>query len=249
MNTNLKTRVGRPLRCLLAALVTVALPPGVAAQTLNFATSPLFLGTSVKPNVLVVYDNSQSMDGTMSCKLIAGDDVLTRGNIARSVLRSTITSYRSQFQWGLASFGLSGNKLYTTYPYYFGTDAQVVYTNDCIAGISASNGNLRCIANPQNGNGFNFITYAVSGDDPSINDVLYTGDIGNQAYGIGVNGTTTYNVFRGRDATSGWALGNFNNGYVTRLLASMPGATTPTSPAPVWSTRPWRPMPSRTTTT
>ena len=91
----------------LASLLACAPLPS-QAQSINFAQSPLFLGTTVKPNVLVVYDNSQSMDGTMSGKLIAGDDDTTRGNIARSVLRNTITSYRNAFQWGLASFELSG---------------------------------------------------------------------------------------------------------------------------------------------
>ena len=208
MNPTLKAMA----RCLLAALVPVALAPGVAAQVLNFATSPLFLGTTVKPNVLVVYDNSQSMDGTMAGKLIAGDDATTRGNIARSVLRSSITSYRAQFQWGLGSFGLSGTGLYTTYPYYFGSDTQVVYTNDCVAGISASNANLRCVANPQPANGFNFITYAVTGDDPAINDVLYAGDFGNQLYGIGINNSTSYQVYTGHGAGTGWSGGNFSGG-------------------------------------
>ena len=212
MNTSLQTIVWRPMRGLLVALVPVALSPGVAAQALNFATSPLFLGTTVKPNVLVVYDNSQSMDGTMAGKLIAGDDATTRGNIARSVLRSTITSYRAQFQWGLASFGLSGTGLYTTYPYYFGSDTQVVYTNDCVAGISASNANLRCVANPQPANGFNFITYAATGDDPAINDVLYAGNFGNQLYGIGINNSTSYQVYTGHGAGTGWAAGNFSGG-------------------------------------
>ena len=211
MNPTLKAMA----RCLLAALVPVALAPGVAAQVLNFATSPLFLGTTVKPNVLVVYDNSQSMDGTMAGKLIAGDDATTRGNIARSVLRSTITSYRAQFQWGLGSFGLSGTGLYTTYPYYFGSDTQVVYTNDCVAGISASNANLRCVANPQPANGFNFITYGFSGDDNNINDVLYSGDYGPQLYGIGVMNSTNYQVYKSHGAGTGWAAASFANGLGT----------------------------------
>jgi type IV pilus assembly protein PilY1 len=232
MNTNLKSMVWRHQRCLLAALVTMAvtLPPEVAAQALNFASSPLFLGTSVKPNVLMVYDNSQSMDGTMAGKLVAGDDVSTRGNIARAVLRSTITSYRSQFQWGLASFGLSSNNLYTTYPYYFGTDAQVLFTNDCVAGISASNGNLRCIANPQNNNGYNFITYAVSGDDPAINDVLYAGNYGNQLWGIGVNGTTQYQVYQNHDASASWLGGNFSGGLGTWTFTPTDAGFLPSTP-------------------
>ena len=70
----------RPAAALLACLAWLPLAAG--AQTLNFAQTPLFLGTTVKPNVLVVYDNSQSMDGTMAGKLVAGNDDTTRGNIA-----------------------------------------------------------------------------------------------------------------------------------------------------------------------
>ncbi len=202
----------------LAALIGLALAASQCpAQSLNFAQTPLFLGTTVKPNVLVVYDNSQSMDGTMSGRLIAGDDDTTRGNIARSVLRSTITAYRSTFNWGLASFDVSSVGYYTTYPYYFGGDAGVVYTNDCVGGISASNGNRRCIANPLAGNGFNFLTYARSGDDADINDVLYTSDRGPQIFGIGVANSTNYAVYTGRAAGAGtnWVDASFTGGLGT----------------------------------
>ena len=149
--TTLRATLRRPAGA--AAWLALLAAGSASAQALNFASTPLFLGSSVKPNVLVLYDNSQSMDGTMSGALIAGDDANTRGNIARSVLRSTITTYRNQFQWGLASFGLRNTGLYTTYAYYFGSTAPVLFTNDCVAGLSASNGNLRCVANPQAGNG------------------------------------------------------------------------------------------------
>jgi len=209
---------------LLAAVGATALlaPPQALAQALNFAQSPLFLGSTVKPNVLVVYDNSQSMDGTMAGKLIAGSDAATRGNIARSVLRNTMASYRSTFQWGLASFALSNSGVYTTYAYYFGSDAEVRYTNDCVANVSMSNNGLRCVANPQTVNGFNFITYGLSGDDPAINDVLYTGDFGNQLYGIGVNNSTSYKVWASHGAGSNWTAGEFS------ILRGNPWTFTPT---------------------
>ena len=227
-----------PSRRWLAAAALLALWPTVGQpQTITFAQSPLFLGTTVKPNVLVVYDNSQSMDGTMSGKLIAGSDATTRGNIARSVLRNTITSYRNSFRWGLASFGLSSSNLRTTYPYFFGSDAQMVYTNDCVGGISASNANRRCIANPQPANGFNFITYELSGDDANINDVLYTNDIGGQIYGIGVNGTTNYSVYSNHGAGTGWNAGDFSG-----ALPGSPWGFTPTDAGYLPATPPNRRM-------
>ena len=214
MNSNLamtRRHAAGLVFCSAGALGLLAWPAATQAQLLNLAQSPLFLGTAVKPNVLTVYDNSQSMDGTMAGKLIAGSDAATRGNIARTVLRSTITTYRNTFQWGLASFDLRNQSLNTTYAYYFGSDAEVVYTNDCVGGISASNAGLRCVANPEPANGFNFLTYGFTGDDPSINDVLYTGDLGPQLYGIGVNNSTNYNTYRSRGAGAGWGNGNFAN--------------------------------------
>ena len=137
-STSFLLRVGPPTR--LCALLMLAFGPGgSSAQTINFAQIPLYVSTSVKPNLLAIYDNSESMDGTMAGKLIAGDDPSTRGNVARDVLRNTITTYRNTFQWGLGSFELVGAPaLYTTYAYYFGSDLQVRYTNDCVAGISAA---------------------------------------------------------------------------------------------------------------
>ena len=237
----MKPSLKRALRC-AGMIALAAAATGGWAQTLNFATSPLFLGTSVKPNVLVLYDNSQSMDGTMAGKLIAGNDASTRGNIARSVLRSTITTYRNQFQWGLASFGLSGAGVYTTYAYYFGKDAEVVYTNDCVAGLSASNANRRCVANPQPGNGWNFLTYAVTGDDPAINDVLYSGDYGNQLYGIGVANSTAYQVYNSHGAGTGWSGGSFSGGLGTWNFTPTDAGFLPSTPPHsriFWLKRAW----------
>ncbi|WP_250903353.1 hypothetical protein [Ralstonia pickettii] len=87
----------------LALLISSLLPLTTNAALLTIAQYPLFLSSNTAtPNILVVYDNSQSMDGTMTGKLIAGNDPTTRGNIARSVITSTISNYRTQFNWGLA---------------------------------------------------------------------------------------------------------------------------------------------------
>lgn len=227
-----------------AGATALLVSPPAQSQTLNFAQSPLFLGTTVKPNVLVVYDNSQSMDGTMAGRVIAGDDPSTRGNIARTVLRDTITAYRSAFNWGLASFGLVNPAVYTTYAYYFGNDDEVRFTNDCIAGVSLTNNGLRCVANPQPDNGFNFITYRFSGDDPAINDVLYAGNFGNQLYGIGVNNSTSYRVYANHLVGAGWTAADFNgwpNGNVWTFTPTDAGylPATPPNSRMFWLRRAW----------
>ena len=100
-----------PRICLfpLPALLALAAGP-VLAQTVSLAQSPLYLEAGVKPNVLVVYDNSPSMEfmlpGGQGTVALAHPN--TRGNIARAALRDIISTYRTQFRWGLATFENQG---------------------------------------------------------------------------------------------------------------------------------------------
>ena len=253
-------------RLMLFGLTAAALVPAAEAAGLpgylNLAQYPLFLSGNVAPNVLVLYDNSESMDGTMAGKLIAGSDPTTRGNIARSVITSTISSYRTSFNWGLASFRHDGDgasspagTLYNTFAYYFGDSSTppsptaMVFTNDCVNGISASNAGERCIANPQPANGYSYITYAASGDDPDINDVLYYGGNFTNLWGVGINGTTSYNVYSSRNATSNatsWTSADFSTsgcgicgtwGFTPTDAGFLP--STPPYPRQFWIPRAW----------
>ncbi len=157
-----------------AALTCVTSSPSFAAAT-DLSDVPMVVKNSVKANVLSIFDNSQSMDAFMAGKLVTGTDPDTRGNIGRRVLRNIVTTYRSNFNWGLMSFELQDEnpQLYPTYAYYFGDAAGMVFTDDCVGGFSASNGGRGCAANPQPFPGGNFVTYDRSGDDPDILDVLY----------------------------------------------------------------------------
>ncbi|HEX5865096.1 MAG TPA: pilus assembly protein PilY, partial [Casimicrobiaceae bacterium] len=121
----------------LVVLAAVLLAAPLPAAPLSIAQYPLFLTHKTLPNVLVIYDNSESMDGTMAGKLIAGDDPTTRGNIARTVIRNTINSYSGLFNWGLEDFDTNSPRLYSTYPYWLGNDQTMVFTDDCVNGVSA----------------------------------------------------------------------------------------------------------------
>jgi Tfp pilus tip-associated adhesin PilY1 len=178
----------------LAIAIAVLLAESASAAILSIAQYPLFLTHRTLPNVLVIYDNSESMDGTMAGKLIAGDDPTTRGNISRGVIRNTISSFSGQFNWGLESFATYGYGLYSTYPYWLGNDQTMVFTDDCVSGVSASNSGLRCIPNPQPFAGGNFVTYDRASDDPDINDVLYIGYFGVGAWATSAGGGN-YNFY------------------------------------------------------
>jgi type IV pilus assembly protein PilY1 len=220
----------------------LAAPLGaLAAPVFSFSSYPLFLAAAIKPNVMIILDNSESMDATMAGKVINGDDPATRGNIARGILRNLLTSYRDSFNFGIASFNAYGPSLYNTHAYYLGTATTMVYTNDCVAGISASNAGRRCLANPQPGNGYNYITYERSGDDADVNDVLYSYAGDPVLYGIGAGGTS-YHVYNGHDNSSGWNYGNFYGDYgVWGFTPTDAGflPTTETVPRQLWIRRGW----------
>lgn len=180
------------------AFFAVLIVEAPAAAALSISQYPLFLTHKTLPNVLVIYDNSESMDGTMAGKLIAGDDPTTRGNIARSVIRNTVNSFSGQFNWGLENFYTGGAGLYSTYPYWLGNDQTMVFTDDCVNGISASNSGLRCIANPQWDGasvGDRYVTYDRASDDPDINDVLYIGYFGAGAWATTAGGGSYHFYF------------------------------------------------------
>ncbi|MEF8719396.1 MAG: hypothetical protein V5B44_17420 [Candidatus Accumulibacter necessarius] len=156
---------------LLLGLGLATAPAHGAATDLN--DIPMAVSNQVKGNFLVVLDNSQSMDAFMGGALQSGNNPNTRGNIGRDILRGMLGNYRTSFNWGLMSFATAAPSLRDTYVYLMGDDNGMVLTDDCVAGISASNGNRRCVANPEPFAGGRFVTYDVSSDDPWILDVLY----------------------------------------------------------------------------
>ena len=228
------------VRCCMPLLV--AAPLGAfALPVITFSNFPLFLAPAINPNVMVIFDNSESMDATMAGKVISGDDVMTRGNIARGVLRGVLQSYRNNFNWGLTSFETQGDTLYNTHAYFVGDAVTMIYTNDCVAGISVSNAGRRCIPNPQLGNGFTHITYNQSGDDADINDVLYSNANDDQLYGVGAGGTS-YRVYNGRNALTGWDDSDFSGSYGTWNFFPTDAGWLPqsaTMPRQLWVKRGW----------
>lgn len=205
----------------ISLLLSHVVTPAHAGST-DIANVPMAVSNMVTPNVLVIYDNSQSMDAYMNGTLVSGNNANTRGNIGREVMRDSIARYRSAFNWGVMTYQMSSAPaLYNTYAYYLGSDAGMVFTNDCVGyvagippvpGVSPSNGNRRCIANPQPFTGGNFVTYDKTGDDPDIQDVLYDPNVYTGLWGLSAGTGTSYNIYTGHNTASGnsWAPGAFS---------------------------------------
>lgn len=195
----------------------------VQAASLDLANVPMAVRNSVAPNVLVIYDNSQSMDAYMAGTMVSGNDPNTRSTIGRTAMRDAITTYRSAFNWGLMTYGMVTNPpgLYNTYAYYLGSGAGMQFTDDCVGyvsgspptpGTSASNGGRRCVANPQPFTGGNYVTYDKTGDDPDIQDVLYWGGVQSSLWGLTAGAGTSYKIYGTHKTSAGnsWAASAFS---------------------------------------
>ena len=215
----------RALGMSVALITFVASMPVSQAASLDIANVPMAVRNSVTPNVLVIYDNSQSMDAYMNGTMVSGNDPNTRSTIGRTAMRDAITSYRTAFNWGLMTYGMKTNPpgLYNIYAYYLGSDSGMQFTNDCtgyvsgtppVPGISASNGNRRCVANPQPFSGGNFVIYDKTGDDPDIQDVLYWGSGAFQSsmWGLTAGPGTSFKIYGTHNTASGnsWATSAFS---------------------------------------
>lgn len=234
------------LRAAQTLFICLAFGQFVQAQaaSTDIANVPMAVKNSVAPNLLVVYDNSQSMDAYMNGTLVSGNDPNTRGNIGRQVMRNAITAYRTAFNWGLMTYKMSSTPgLYNTWAYYLGSDTGMVFTNDCVGyvdgnpptpGISASNGNRRCIANPQPFTGGNYVTYDKTGDDPDIQDVLYWG-ASSSTYPIIwalTSSGTSYSFYFSHPAVSGnsWAPSAFSSFWATMSFTPTDAGYLPSNP-------------------
>ena len=118
-------------------LVLLGAVPGAVAQTISFAQKPPYLATGVQPNLLVIYDNSQSMEAVMpGGNRTTFTDINTRGNIARQSLRDSITAYKDSFRWGLATFEATTPYIldYSQYGY---PPPMILYYSDKVTGLGS----------------------------------------------------------------------------------------------------------------
>lgn len=89
----------------LSSILTV--PPSLAAP-LVLSNVPLFQTTPQKGNVLLIMDNSNSMDENAAGAAVGSDQPTSKSEIARSVAKNIITTYMGQINLGLMAYQQTG---------------------------------------------------------------------------------------------------------------------------------------------
>ena len=80
----------------------------VRAAELSLADKPLFTSAGYLPNILVIIDNSNSMDEAANGSAVGSDSSESKSEIARGVIKELITTYNGKINLGLMAYQQSG---------------------------------------------------------------------------------------------------------------------------------------------
>lgn len=98
----------------LAYLITGIIPPVMAAThtSAEYQASPPFISRGVKPNVLIIIDNSNSMDEDVVGNAVGSAAPNSRSEIARQAITSLIDANAERMNFGLMAYDQSGISRY-----------------------------------------------------------------------------------------------------------------------------------------
>ncbi|HED34904.1 MAG TPA: hypothetical protein ENJ08_11965 [Gammaproteobacteria bacterium] len=94
-------------RCFIWAGLTLpllALTSSATASLLSIADAPLFVTNAQKANVLVILDNSNSMDESETGEAVGSDSPVSKSEVARNAVKGLITNYTNKINMGLMAY-------------------------------------------------------------------------------------------------------------------------------------------------
>lgn len=74
------------------------------AATLSLPNTPLFLTTSARPNILLILDNSNSMDEAANGSAVGSDSPESKSEIARAALKGVVNDFAGRYNLGLMAY-------------------------------------------------------------------------------------------------------------------------------------------------
>ena len=172
--------------------LTVALSGGLApcayAVPIELSQTPLEMGNSAPPNVLVILDDSGSMDWEMIIQ--GGNEALASITTPTSVTQGNNTTNILKFNYGNLFSSLSDNVFDNHHPSYFGSDGRAVPTMAAIQRFKASNAGAALYNNVYNGAQKNDLDGLWRARNSAYNSLYYNPDIRYQPWVS--DGTNTF---------------------------------------------------------
>ncbi|MHB9101713.1 MAG: pilus assembly protein [Sulfuricella sp.] len=116
MNTSISSAQRKAIAWLLIAQMATpwGIMPAAAAITptpLVLSQVPLFVTSASKANVLLMLDNSNSMDEDASGAAVGGTSANSKSEIARTVAKSLVSTYTNKINMGLMAYKQAANTL------------------------------------------------------------------------------------------------------------------------------------------
>jgi len=103
--------ISKPLNIIVISLFignsSYAAPPAPAPAT-TLSQAPLFVTSNEKANVLVILDNSNSMDEAANGSAAGSANANSKSEIARGAIQNLITNYTGKINMGLMAYQQSG---------------------------------------------------------------------------------------------------------------------------------------------
>lgn len=109
------------LVCLFQVPILPGESPGAGSSPCSNSLSPPFIAQGAKPNILIILDNSNSMDEDFYGNAVGSYDPTSKSAYAKQALQNLVTQLKDKANVGLMTYNLPSNieKAYLYNDYYF----------------------------------------------------------------------------------------------------------------------------------
>ncbi len=91
------------------SVLVLLIPLTLNAQMTNFCATPPFITQNVKPNIIIILDNSNSMDEDFYGNAVGSYASNSKSVVAKKALRNLISLYKDKLRVGLVTYRLSSD--------------------------------------------------------------------------------------------------------------------------------------------
>lgn len=157
----LRRKAGLAALLQLALIPTQALPPpggggnapapAPVPVPLSLASSPLFLTSNAKANVLMMFGNSNSMDAAPSGKAVGSQSPESKSEVARGAIKAVVSNYTGYINMGLMAYQQNALELYALHDSQYDVSYNPQNYDASFKGARNSLTKAQAITNPVSG--------------------------------------------------------------------------------------------------